>query len=178
MIEALKCVAAGEAGRAQVLREQAFEAAPAVPGEMDGTSFAWIADADTRLGPVLEAVVEGKYLWIPFNRLKAVRVEPPQDLRDVVWMPAYFTWANGGEAAGLVPTRYPGSAESPDPQLRLARRTDWIEAGEDLFLGLGQRMLATDAGERAFMDVREISLTPPVETDDERAASAAEADVP
>ena len=37
------------------------------PGDIDGRPFEWIADADTRLGPVLEAVINGRYYWVPFS---------------------------------------------------------------------------------------------------------------
>ncbi|MEJ2325295.1 MAG: type VI secretion system accessory protein TagJ, partial [Chromatiaceae bacterium] len=87
-------------------------------------------------------------------------IEKPTDLRDLVWMPAYFTWANGGEGVGLIPTRYPDSQASQDTDLRRARKTLWMERPGGLFVGLGQRMLATDEGEYAIMSVREITLRP------------------
>jgi type VI secretion system protein ImpE len=73
-------------------------------------------------------------------------------------MPAQFRFSNGGEAVGLIPARYPGSESCDDGQLRLARKTIWREAGADLYYGLGQRMLVTDAGEVSLMDVREIEI--------------------
>ncbi len=158
LVEALRLGAAGEAERSQQIRSEAFDTAPATRGAIDGQPFEWIADADPRLGPVLEAIVNGRYYWIPLSRIREIRFDPPADLRDLVWMPAYFTWANGGESVGLVPTRYPGSQASPDPQIRLARRTEWVDRGAELFVGLGQRMLATDTGEYPIMDVRAIRL--------------------
>ena len=95
--------------QANTLRRRALEAAPASSGTIDEHSFEWIADADSRLGPVLEAVVNGNYYWIPFARIREIVFDPPEDLRDAIWTPAHFVWANGGRAAGLVPTRYPGS---------------------------------------------------------------------
>jgi len=71
-----------------------------------------------------------------------------------VWLPAQFTWINGGEAYGLIPTRYPGSENSQDSALQLARKTEWIELAPGVDQGLGQRMLATDQGEYALLDVR------------------------
>ena len=65
-----------------------------------------------------------------------------------------------GQAVGLIPTRYPGTASSGDPALMLARKTAWEEAGQDYF-GLGQRMFATDAGEFALMDLRSLSFNAP-----------------
>jgi type VI secretion system protein ImpE len=158
LIEALRLTAGGHYAEAQTVRAQAFEVAPATGGTLDGQPFAWIADADTRLGPVLEAIVNGRYYWIPFYRIRSVRFEPPEDLRDMVWTPGQFTWANGGTAVGLIPTRYAGSQSSSDTQIQLARKTDWAEHEGETYLGLGQRILATDAGEFPLMDIRLIEL--------------------
>ena len=97
------------------LRTQAFELAPAISGSIDGVAFEWLADADSRLGPVLEVIFNGRYYWIPFQQIQYIELEAPVDLRDVVWMPAQFTWVNGGTASGLIPTRYPGAENSEDP---------------------------------------------------------------
>lgn len=158
LIEAILVTGTPRAGEAASLRARALEAAPATSGTIDGQAFEWIADADTRLGPVCEAVVNGKDDWIPFARISRLDLEAPVDLRDVVWMPAHFAFSNGGDAVGVIPTRYPGSENSDDPRIRLARKTEWNEAGTDLFLGAGQRVFATDAAEFALMDVRSILL--------------------
>lgn len=161
LIEATRVLAAGRVAEAAGLRDAAFEQAPAATGTIDGEPFAWIADADPRLGPMLEAIVEGKYYWVPFHRLQGLDIEAPEDLRDQVWMPAHFVWSNGGEAIGFIPTRYPGAEQETDDALALARRSEWDERSEGWFLGRGQRMLATDAGEFALMDVRRIAFAAP-----------------
>ncbi|MCZ6837325.1 MAG: type VI secretion system accessory protein TagJ [Planctomycetota bacterium] len=176
MIEALRLTATGEAKAGEQLREQALEQAPAIQGQIDDSPFEWIADADPRLGPILEAMVDGKYYWIPFDRIKEIRIEAPADLRDVIWMPCQFVWANGGDAVGLIPTRYPGSESSEDEQIRLARKTDWIEQSHGQPHGLGQRLFAIDSGDHALMDSRKITLKTSEElatsaTDEERASS-------
>src|SRR6266478_253924 len=125
LVQANDMIAKGEYGAAAELRDQAFEAAPTTPGSVNGTAFDWIADADSRLGPMLEAVIAGKYFWVPFCRIKKTEVSKPSDLRDLVWCPALFTWANGGEAPGYIPCRYPNTESSKDDALRLSRRTDW-----------------------------------------------------
>ncbi len=158
LVEALRVLATGANAEAAGLRDAAFEAAPEVAGTLDGEAFSWIADADARLGPVLEAVVEGKYYWVPFGRIAQLNIDPPEDLRDQVWMPARFTWSSGGETVGFIPTRYPGSATASS-DLALAKRTEWTAHGE-WELGLGQRMLTTDGPEVAIMDVRCLSITP------------------
>lgn len=142
------------------LRSRAFDRAPAVSGSLNGQPFEWLADADMRLGPVLEAFINGRYYWIPFARLSKVTAEPPEDLRDCVWTPANLRFANGGEALALIPTRYPGSECATDGALQLARRTEWSEVRPEVWLGIGQRMLSTENGDHALMDVREIVLGP------------------
>ena len=158
LLEALLRDGKGEAEAALKLRNEAFEQAPATPGQADGTPFAWLADADMRLGPVLEAIVNGRYYWIPLPRLARVAIEAPADLRDRVWMPAQLQFANGGEVVALLPTRYAGTPLT-DPLLALARKTDWAEPLPGFYVGSGQRMLATDAGDLALMDVRELAFS-------------------
>jgi type VI secretion system protein ImpE len=38
----------------------------------------------------------------------------------------------------------------------MARRTDWQEKPCETYLGAGQRMLATDAGEYPLLEIREL----------------------
>lgn len=158
LLEALQLGATGEVAKSQDARGRAFELAPGTTGRVNGTPFEWMADADPRLGPVTELIVNGRYYWVPFARIRRIDFEPPNDLRDVVWAPANFTWANGGEAVGFMPTRYPGTVESGDFGLMLSRRTEWTDCGSELFTGLGQRLLATDVDEYALMDLRSIEL--------------------
>jgi type VI secretion system protein ImpE len=165
LIESLLRHGAGDAQAGEDLRARAFEAAPATGGTIDGARFEWLADADMRLGPVLEAYVNGRYYWIPYARLAQVKVEPPEDLRDCVWTPAHLQFENGGETLALIPTRYEGTERSSDGQLLLARRTDWREQAPEVWCGLGQRVLGSDAGDHALMDVREINFDAPAPSD-------------
>lgn len=158
LIESLRLIAEGEYLKAAELREEAFELAPVSSGEVDGQLFSWIADADTRFGPVLEAIINGGYYWIPFHQIKEIRLEAPEDLRDLVWLPAYFTWANEGESVGLVPSCYPGSQQSEDLAVRMGRKTEWQELPHNTFVGSGQRLLATDTLEYPLLEARRISL--------------------
>ena len=139
--------------RAAAAREQAYEAAPASPGSIDGAPFPWLADADMRLGPVLEAIVNGRYFWIPMCRIAHIGLEAPADLRDTVWTAATFTWTNGASGVGLIPTRYSGTVETGDDGLLLARRTEWI--GDEV---QGQRMLVSDHGDHPLMNAREVDF--------------------
>ena len=159
LIESLLLTGRGRSAEAGKLRTQAFDEAPASSGTLDGKPFDWIADADMRLGPVLEAVINGRYYWVPFARLTQITVEEPEDLRDLVWTPAHLLLENGGEAHAMIPTRYAGTEKSDDGMLLLARKTVWDEPSPGMYVGTGQRVLSTNDGEVSLMDVRVIAFT-------------------
>lgn len=158
LLEALKLSAGGEVAKGEELRAEALEAAPAISGQLNDDEFAWIADADPRIGPNLEAIINGRYFWVPFTHIAEIRIDVPEDLRDLVWVPAELRWQNQGEAVALIPTRYPGSESSDDPLIQLARKTEWQEQGADFYCGLGQRTLVTDQGDYSLLETRNVTL--------------------
>ncbi len=165
--------AAGRHAVADGLRASALEAAPAVPGGLDETSFAWIADADPRLGPVVELVVHGRYFWAPMSGLARLDFGAVEDLRDLVWLPVEVAWRDGTATTAFMPTRYPGSGGA-DGTLALARTTAWRRldpaAGADApAAGLGQRMWATDVDDYGLLESRSLVFDVPVEAADEAA---------
>ncbi|MBI3369764.1 MAG: virulence protein SciE type [Burkholderiales bacterium] len=158
LAQALQAEAAGDAAAAAHLRAQAFDDAPASAGTLNGQPFDWIADADSRLGPVLEAVINGRYCWVPFIALSKVGLSAPEDLRDLVWTPAQLTFANGGESVALVPTRYAGTAAQPEAALQMSRKSEWLALADGQYRGLGQRVLVTNAAELGVLEIRDIVL--------------------
>ncbi|SHH01183.1 type VI secretion system accessory protein TagJ [Marivita hallyeonensis] len=160
LAQSVKALARGHADQAAQLREEAFEKAPTTSGALDEIDFEWIADADMRLGPVLEIIINGKYFWMPFNVLASLRLDPPVDLRDAVWTAANLTLHNGGELVGLIPTRYAGTTDRGDDAMKLSRATHWEDLGGGTFGGVGQRLFATDQSEVAIMDARNFQFAP------------------
>jgi type VI secretion system protein ImpE len=158
LIESRLRAGRGDAAHAEELRLRAFDEAPTSSGSIDGRPFEWVADADSRLGPVMEAVINGRYYWVPFARVSNVSLDPPEDLRDLVWMVAHLQFDNGGESLALIPTRYPGSEGSEEGAIALGRKTSWEPIADDAYRGLGQRIITTDAGDTAFLEIREISI--------------------
>lgn len=158
LIEALRLTAEDKIAEAERIRSEAFELAPTTRGTIDGTPFDWIADGDVRIGPMLEVIVNGRYAWLPFHQVHAIKIEPPTDLRDLVWTPATITLNTGADVVAFVPARYPGSESHADGAIRLARRTDWSESGSG-YLGVGQRTWVTNDGEHPLLEAREIVLT-------------------
>jgi type VI secretion system protein ImpE len=50
---------------------------------------------------VLEVVINGRYGWLPFEPTVAQSIEPPTDLRDLVWA-SRPTWSSSTTA---IPSR-------------------------------------------------------------------------
>lgn len=153
LAEAIGLTIAGEQDQAQSVREAALAEAPDTPGELDGVRLDWIADADPRFGPCIEAVIGGRYGLLPFAEIARLTSEGPRDLRDVVWYPAEILFKAGTSVAALLSARYPGSVGSA--QERMGRVTEWRDDGT----GSGQHMwLLPDGEERGLLSVRSLVL--------------------
>ena len=146
----------GETEAAIAARDEAFDSAPDMPGTLDGVKFDWIADADGRFGPTLEAIIAGKYGLIPFDEVARITSDGPRDLRDTVWYPVQMALKSGQSVAALLPARYPGSETAEDDAVRLGRVTNWIDTdwGQQ---GAGQRLWTLSEGDdRGLLDLREL----------------------
>lgn len=157
-VEACALEAQGRSREAWDLRARARDESPALAGKVNGQDFAWIQDADLRWGPLLEVYLEGAYQWIPFTQLRQIEVASPTVLVETVWTPTRLVLSTGAAIHAHLPVRYPGSEDSEDWSIRMARQTDWrsVEGGEQA--GLGQRLLATDVGDFALCECQEIVL--------------------
>lgn len=148
-----------EPAQAYALRSQALELIATRAGVLDGKPFAWLSDADSRIGPMFEIYLDGKYYWLPMARVQQFEWHQPDDALDLVWSSCQLTLLGGEAQSVLVPTRYPLSETSTDDALLLARRTDWVVIGQDHYSGLGQRMFASDISEVALLDCRVLEFS-------------------
>lgn len=154
--------------QAAALRAQAYETASARAGKIEvdvegvAASFAWISDGDSRLGPVFEFMMGGRYGWLPFAQLRRARILPPEGLADVIWAQAEITLEDGRTHYGLIPARYPALPGQRLDELsdgaKLARMTDWHLLHDEMYAGIGQKMWMTDQGEYALLDVRALEM--------------------
>lgn len=135
----------------------ALDAAPASKGSLNGAPFEWIADADQRFGPMLEVIVGDQYGFLPFAAVRRVVAKGPEDLRDLIWMSVDIELRSGQTSAAMLPVTYPGTGASGQPQLMLARATDWrMESGVEA--GLGQHLLTSDDPEAGILELRQLII--------------------
>jgi type VI secretion system protein ImpE len=157
-VEALRLLASHPDEGARLLESLEGEL-PDCACVVNGQPCPWVADGDSRFGDNLEGVVNGRYIWIPIERIAELSVTEPATGCDLIWAPTEFTWRNGGVTHGFLFVRYPGTEQAKDAALHLSRRTEWVAIGEtELFHGLGQRMLLTEDREFPILDLRNLSL--------------------
>ncbi len=158
LLQALGAESKGDAESAAKLRAEAFDQAPETGGDADGKAFDFIADADSRFGPSLEAIIDGKYGLVPFEAIAEIISDGVRDLRDLVWMPARITLKTGQSGHVFLPVRYPGAASDADPAIKLARKTEWDDAGELGTRGRGQRIFDAGENEIAILDLHRLTF--------------------
>jgi type VI secretion system protein ImpE len=157
LLDALAATIKGAPG-AGARHDAALAEAPASAGSIEGEAFEWIADADSRFGPMLEVIIGADYGFIPFVAMNRIRAAEVADLRDTVWRPAEISLKSGQSSMVFIPARYPGTTESGDSALILGRRTDWTEI-DGIEIGIGQRLLATDASDVGVLEPFDIRLS-------------------
>lgn len=161
MISALQADVAGAVAH----RDAALEKAAANPGQLttqDGQSvaFDWLMDGDCRFGPVCEAIVNGRYFWLPFSAISAMQFQPPASVTDLVWRHTLVRLQDGSEQVCQIPVRYP-LADEADDRFKLARVTEWQAMADDAphYLGTGQKVWLNDGAEYPLLDLLTVSFS-------------------
>ncbi len=133
-----------------------------VRGKLNGKEFETISDADERIGNRLEIFAAGDYLWISFEDIALIQIEPPKRLRDLLWIPAKlktgpsFRSHELGEI--LVPAVSPLSSQHPDDEVRLGRVTEWCEDEAGEVAPFGQKALLVDGEEVPVLEIRSLEI--------------------
>jgi type VI secretion system protein ImpE len=155
---------------AERLRREHFalDAAVTLPdrefaGLVNGQPFTSIVDGDPRLGARLELFAAGAYLWIPFEHLVSVELQPPKRLRDLLWAPALvrtgpdFKEKELGEV--LIPVLCPDSYRHSSDAVKLGRETHWqeLESGEQV--PVGQKTFLVDGEEFPLLEIRNLEFS-------------------
>ena len=126
--------------KALELLEQAEELRTSCSGSCDETPFQEFRDLDDRASASLEVYTpNGKYYWIPLERLISLTMRPPQYPRDLIWRAAQIVMHGGLEGEVYIPALYAESYQADDDALKLGRATDWVGDESQPVRGLGQR---------------------------------------
>ncbi len=139
-----------------------------IPGTLNGRPFQMITDADPRIGPRLEVFAGGNCLWINFEHLASIQIQPPRRLRDLLWTPAVVRAGPALKSTDLgevlLPVLSPFAWQHSDDAVRLGRMTVWQEDESGAAVPAGQKMLLVDSEEFPLLEVRQLEFNLPQAT--------------
>jgi len=163
---ALRAERTGQVQRALLCSDAADGVTPEVQGYIDGREFLGLRDTDDRFASVLELFVAGEYVWLPFEHLRTLSLQPAVGPLDVAFRPATVTLSTGETWGAIVPMRYPSSAEA-GPSYALGEQVDWHTETDSLICAVGAKVLTAGEEEVILAQCRmiEIRCVQPVHRD-------------
>lgn len=135
------------------------------PGVWNGTAFSEFRDSDPRIGANLEVFLAGSYTWIPIHYLRRLEIEPPANLRDLMWARARvetsadFRLQELGEV--LLPVLCPLSSRHEDETVQLGRESAWEPDEAHGEVPYGAKILLIDEVEVPLLEIRSVTWTGP-----------------
>ncbi len=153
-------------GAAEMLAK-AEEMRPAVACECNGKAVDDFRDLDDLTGSFFEVLTSnGKYYWIPINRVETVEFRVPERPREILWRPAHMVVRGGPDGEVFLPALYAGSHTQSDDQARLGRFTDWTGGEGSPVRGIGQRVFLCGEEDVSMLELKEITIKDPVAGDE------------
>ncbi len=138
---------------------------PVHGGVCNGKPFIGIDDADPRIRQNLEVFIAGSYTWIPIHYLRKLEIQPPANLRDLVWASARvetssdFRLQELGEV--LLPVLSPQSFRHEDELVQLGRETAWEPDETYGELPYGAKTMVIDGVDVPLLQIRSVTWTAP-----------------
>lgn len=157
-LEGIRKQKEGDTAAARALLDKAEEERPALAGRWNEKPFLDARDYNDLVAPALELIVKDKYVWLPLDQVRSLKIEPPKKLRDLLWIPARVEAKDGTIGEVFLFGLYALSHRHTDDQVRLGRMTDWKDAGGDLYLGAGPRLFLVDEDEQPALEIRSVEF--------------------
>jgi type VI secretion system protein ImpE len=149
----------GRPAEAAELLARAEAQRPHPAGTCDGKAFDDFRDLDDLVAPVFEVLTSnGKYYWIPAERVEVVEFRPPARPRDLLWRRAHMVVRGGPDGEVYLPALYAGTHAAADDRARLGRVTEWQGGDGAPVRGVGQRTYLVGDDARPVLEIREITI--------------------
>jgi type VI secretion system protein ImpE len=156
LLEAINALRGSQFEEALQLMEKAEEERPALSGTLNGKSFKDFRDAYELTAPVLELIIHDKYTWVPWQEIKSVEIQPPHQLRDMLWAPARIEAKTGAVGEVYLHALYPQSSSHSNPQIQLGRMTEWGKVGGEVYIPAGLRLFMVDEQDVPIFEAKSI----------------------
>jgi type VI secretion system protein ImpE len=129
-----------------------------VSGNIEGKKFDGFFDTDAFLWCFLEIIVHDRYIWVPFDSIRELAVDPPKTLFDLLWIPARIMTWEGMSLHCYIPVLYVDSSAQADERIKMGRMTDWLPLGGTFHKGVGQRVLQAGEDDIPLLEMRGVSF--------------------
>ncbi len=150
----------GDREDAQAALVELEEARGERPMIWNGQPVSDFRDLDDRMPHALEVIMSGGgYLWVDFEKIAALNVEPIARPRDLAFRSAELSLIDGAVASVLIPAIYPGTDATET--LRLGRETEWVEEASGITSGRGQRCFLAGDDLVSFHDLTSLEAPQP-----------------
>ncbi|WP_237226205.1 type VI secretion system accessory protein TagJ [Rubinisphaera sp. JC750] len=151
----------GKSAEARALLDQAAEYGTSLTGVCDGDEFAGFRDLDDLLGTTIELLTSnGKYYWVPAERLISLNFMPIEMYHQLLWRRAEIEVQEGPTGVVHIPVTYANPVDDLDDQGKLGRMTDWRGTEDSPVLGVGQKTWLIGDSDRPLMSIESLSVNP------------------
>jgi type VI secretion system protein ImpE len=138
---------------------RAEEMRPKVGGKADDRPFDDLRDLDDLTAAAFEVLTSnGKYYWIPIDRVDVVEFRPPSRPRDLLWRRARLVVRGGPDGEVYLPAIYADTRDEADDRLKLGRATEWRGGDGTPVRGVGQRTLLVGDEARPLLEIGTIEF--------------------
>jgi len=130
----------GDSAKAREILDEVEEKRPAFSCQVNGEKREDFRDYNDLTSCVMEVFIRDSYVWVPLEQISAIEFAPLRSLRDLFWRQAKIMALNGTAGEVFIPGIYSASWKSQDAEIQLGRATDWQDAGNEVYIGLGQKI--------------------------------------
>lgn len=148
----------GKTAEARVLLDKIEEERPAFACKVNGEEKEDFRDYNDLTMCVFEAIIKEAYVWLPIEQIVKIEFFEKKTLRDIFWRQAKVEVKNGLIAEIFLPSLYVNSWKSEDDAVRLGRANNWLDAGDEIYVGEGLRMFFTNGEAVPILDINEIEF--------------------
>jgi type VI secretion system protein ImpE len=160
-LQASICLREGQVAEAAELLARAEQARPPAAGRCGGVPFQDLRDADDLTAGFLEAfTTNGKYYWLPFERVRRIILHPPETPLDVLWRRCQIAVAEGPNGIVYLPQLYVDSPQAEDESVQVGRSTEWRGAEGEPVRGVGHRLLWINEELRPLVSIDALEFSP------------------
>ena len=149
----------GDGVEAARLLDEAEEKRPRIRGSSGGATFDDFRDLDDLTASFLEVLTSnGKYYWIPLERIVRIELHKPARPRDVIWRRASMSVRDGPDGEIYLPSIYAPAGADLEPAERLGRASDWTGGDGAPVRGRGLRTFLVGDEARTILELDEIEF--------------------